>query len=100
MLCFMIWSAPIDLKAVSQQMQDDPILAEVVKAIGSNWRSGKAKSLKPYYSMFEELTVKFNHELLVICKGSRVIVPESLHSKFLDMAHETHCGMNKLKAML
>ena len=99
-LCFMLKSAPIDLKAVAEATKIDPILAKVVHAINRNWKSNELNLLKPFYSMCEELTVKYTREFPILCKGSRVIVPEALRTSFLDTVHETHSGMNKMKAVL
>ncbi len=44
--------------------------------------------------------MKHTKDVFVLCKGSRVVLPESVRSSVLKVAHETHTGITKMKAML
>ena len=99
-LCFLLQSSPLNLKVIAEATEADPVLSKVKEAITCDWRSQEFKSLKPYYSIREQLTVKQTKDVFVLCNGSRVVVPDSMRSSILQMVHETHTGITKMKAML
>ena len=53
--------------------------------------------VKPFKNIKDELTVTSNG---LILRGSRIVIPESLHLRVIDLAHETHPGLSKTKALL
>ena len=53
--------------------------------------------LKQYKMIKEELTIGAQN---VILRGSRIVIPESLRQRAIDIAHESHQGLSKTKAMI
>ena len=53
--------------------------------------------VKPYKDVKDELTITPQN---IILRGSRIVVPESLQQKAIDIAHDTHQGLVKTKAIL
>ena len=53
--------------------------------------------VKPFKNIKDELTITSNS--LILC-GSRIVIPESLQQRAIDLAHETHPGLSKTKALL
>ena len=51
--------------------------------------------VKQFKTVKDELTVTTNG---VILHGSRIVIPESLQQRAIDIAHETHPGLSKTKA--
>ena len=52
--------------------------------------------VKPYKSVKDELTVTSEN---IILRGTRIVIPESLQQKAIDLAHESHQGLAKTKAL-
>lgn len=75
-----------------------PILQQVKACIEKGWpRSMKSSVTAPYYRLRNELAV---HDGYVIRGTHRVIIPEALQSKFIQLAHATHQGMMRTKQRL
>lgn len=98
-LCFTLKSLPVDLKTVAEATAADEILCEVVNQVQHNWKSS-TPALRTYFQMRHELCVKHCKGLFLLCKGSQVVIPESLRRSILDIAHEAHAGMVKMKSKL
>ena len=52
--------------------------------------------VRPYKSIKDELTVTRG----VILRGSRIVMPQFLQQRAIDIAHETHLGLTKTKALI
>ena len=76
--------------------QDDTIqhLKQVIQS-GRNWDKNDPV-LKPYYKIQQELTVADD----LILRGHRLLVPEKLRPRILQLAHEGHQGVVKTKKLL
>lgn len=98
-LCFVLKSAPINLKAIAEATAEDDELCQVAEQVQQHWKSYKG-NLKPYYRIKDELCLKECKGLFVMCRGSRVIIPECLREEMLTIAHESHAGMSKMKTSL
>ena len=73
----------------------DPLLNKVSLCLRNN-KWGNDEELKPYFKVKEQLTTKRG----IILKDARIVVPNSLRSRILKMAHEGHQGMTKTKALI
>ena len=51
------------------------------------------ESVKPYYAVAAELTV----EKGLLMRGSRVVIPASLHVSILSKLHDGHQGITKCR---
>ncbi|XP_062541427.1 uncharacterized protein K02A2.6-like [Armigeres subalbatus] len=82
-----IMSAPIAItvQEIREETSKDDEIQEVIEALREgNW-IGKAKRYKPYET---ELCVSTE----VLLRGERIIIPEKLRRRTLELAHEGHPG--------
>ncbi|KAI2658619.1 Retrovirus-related Pol polyprotein [Labeo rohita] len=74
-----------------------PILQQVKACIEKGWpRSVKSSAIAPYHRLWNELSV---HDGYIIRGTHRVISPEALQSKFIQLAHTTHQRMHNKTAI-
>ena len=90
-------NTPLDVTAVRKQTLADPVLRRVFQSIQTgHWNidapNVSADELK-YYQHRNELTSQQG----CIMRGIRVIIPKALQNPVLEMLHESHCGISKMK---
>ena len=98
-VCFITRSLPLVLKQVALSTAEDETLQEVIEAVETSWPSRFSK-LNPYYSFRDELSVKHNDGMILLFKGSRVVLPSSLRQRFVRQIHEGHVGSTKMKDII
>ena len=54
--------------------------------------------LKHFSKISEELTM--NDEASIILRGSRIVMPEKLRERAVNIAHEGHHGIVKIKQLI
>ncbi|UYV63361.1 K02A2.6-like, partial [Cordylochernes scorpioides] len=86
---------PITAEEIATETEKDEVLSLAKFYTQQGWPEKVADHLRPYFQRKLELTV--DGECLVW--GMRVVIPPSLRIKMLNCLHETHCGMNKMKAV-
>jgi hypothetical protein len=52
---------------------------------------------KPYKPIKDELTVTSQR---LVLRGTRIVMPQSLQQRAIDIAHEKHLGLSKTKASM
>ncbi len=83
------------LAEIKEATQTDKVLCGLRAAIRHNtWNSDL---VKPFKQIKDELSVSSNNMIL---RGSRIVVPDSLQQKAIDIAHESHQGLAKTKITL
>ena len=75
---------------------DDSILGKVREMIVHGWPASKCVSdtIKPYYSVRNELSVLSDG---TVVRGERLVVPSALRQQVLQLAHEGHPGVVRMK---
>lgn len=86
----------LTLSEIITESTKDETLTKVRQAVETNNWQGNNHILKPYKQIRNELTVKGG----IVLKEDRITIPESLQERTLKLAHESHLGMVKTKAML
>ncbi|UYV64395.1 K02A2.6-like [Cordylochernes scorpioides] len=86
---------PITAEEIATETEKDEVLSLAKFYTQQGWPEKVADHLRPYFQRKLELTV--DGECLVW--GMRVVIPPSLRIKMLTCLHETHSGMNKMKAV-
>ncbi|UYV65508.1 K02A2.6-like [Cordylochernes scorpioides] len=86
---------PITAEEIATETEKDEVLSLAKFYTQQGWPEKVADHLRPYFQRKIELTV--DEECLVW--GMRVVIPPSLRIKMLNCLHETHSGMNKMKAV-
>ena len=92
------------LEEVRLATQHDATLQEVIRAIKTNvWHNTvehpvNKQSFDAYKKIKEELSVNFEEG--VVLRERRIVIPETLHKRAIQLAHEGHQGLTKTKALV
>ena len=85
----------LTLDEVETDTDSDKTLRGVRAAIKLNkWHYDLVKAFKP---VKDELTVTSKG---VVLRGTRIVLPQSLQQRAVDIAHATHLGLSKTKALI
>ena len=83
------------LKEILDATNADPALMELRDAIKTNkWDSS---AVKPFKAVKNELTTTKQG---VVLRGTRIVIPAVLQQRAIDIAHETHLGIEKTKSLI
>jgi hypothetical protein len=87
----------ITLDQVAAATDADPHLPLLRQYIISGWpaKSQLSPALKPFWAVQSELSTAVGGRVLV--RGTRTIIPSSLRRTVLDLAHEGHPGVVRMK---
>jgi len=89
---------PVTAKTIRQLSARDSTLAQVYRYTSAGWPdklNHDEKVLTPYYRIRQDITIVQG----VLMWGIRVIVPLKLQRKILDMLHESHQGVVRMKSL-
>lgn len=87
---------PITSDKIAQATRTDKILGVVLKYVQFGFPTEQPDpDLKPYFSRKDELSVDGN----CLLWGMRVIIPTTYRERMLDLLHDTHLGITKMKAI-
>ena len=94
------------LEEVAAETANDPTLSIVLAAAQSNhWYNARINAQLPMNATYRTLQ-KSRHEIslardnTVILKGNRIVLPEKLQQKAINLAHSGHQGIVKTVALL
>ena len=88
--------SPVDAVKIRQWTLRDPGLAQVLKFTLQGWPAQVGvENIKPYFVRKEEISVQDG----CLLWGSRVVVPPKGRMDVLDLLHETHPGMSRMKSL-
>ena len=86
-------------RVTSQQIGDwtrkDPILSKVLRHVNHGWPEVCGEALKPFYTRRSELSTENG----CVLWGSRVVVPPRGREFVLELLHEAHPGIVKMKSL-
>ncbi|KAK3749040.1 hypothetical protein QZH41_005695 [Actinostola sp. cb2023] len=96
----------IDLEEVKSATLNDHTLQRVIECIrNGSWYKKDAQDLRvdnrafnSYQMVKDELSV--NAEGNLVLRGTKIVMPDSLQNRSVDIAHEGHQGMVKTKALI
>ena len=88
-------TSPIDVGMIKQWTDKDAVLSRVRRFVGSGWPEsiGDDAELKPYFCRQDELSIQSG----CILWGARVVVPLKARERVIDMIHEGHPGIVRMK---
>ena len=86
---------PVTSKDIASATRNDPELGIVMRYIQQGWPTEIDKKLKPYYDRQDELGI----DLGCITWGVRILIPTKYRESMLELLHDTHPGMTKMKAV-
>jgi hypothetical protein len=88
--------SPVDTGKIRQWTMRDPVLAQVYQFAMQGWPTVvQDDSIKPYFTRRNELSVQEG----CLLWGSRVVIPPQGRSQVMDILHETHPGMSRMKGL-
>ena len=79
----------------SGNLSRDPILAQIYQMLIHGWRELEGDSFVPFQRRRDELSV---HGGCVLW-GGRVVVPTKLRKRMLELVHEGHPGITRMKSL-
>lgn len=88
-----VGEVPIAAEQIQLATKQDETLSSVISAIRYGWKNDP--KLRPYYLLRSELTVENG----VLVRGYRVVIPSVYREKVLQMLHEGHPGINRIKLL-
>ena len=89
-------TSPIDATKIKLWTARDPVLSQVLLFVLQGWPSEvDEEALKPYFSRREKLSVHAG----CLLWGARVIVPPQGRDEVLNILHNTHPGIVKMKSL-
>ena len=88
----------LSLSEVAESTAEDKVLSQVMKRCNTGWL--KADTIDPVLSSFYKLAEEFSVEEGVLFRGERAVIPTSLRSQVLQLAHEGHPGIVKMRQRL
>ena len=92
------YTEAVSMDLIIKETRKDPVLKHLKNYICKGFIPKTDAKLKPYRSIFNELTV--SDESLIL-KGERIVLPKTLWQKAVDKAHQGgHPGMHNLKRLL
>ena len=83
------------LKGIADETNKDRDMRALRAAIRLN--SWELDSVRPHHSFKADLAIGKHN---TIFRGSQIIIPKSLQKRAVDIAHESHQGLSKTKALL
>ncbi|KAL8581042.1 hypothetical protein ACOMHN_012693 [Nucella lapillus] len=89
---------PVDANILRQESGKDPVISTVMRYVHEGWPP-KNTEINEEINKFRKLSNSLSicHGCLI--HGSRVVIPQSLQSKILDLLHLGHFGMERMKQL-
>ena len=88
-------SSPITAEQIRQWTSKDPVLSRVRELVAKGWNENSDEQLVPYQKKKDELSLLDG----CIRRGNRVVVPAMGRAQVLDLLHDGHPGIVKMKGI-
>ena len=89
-------STPVqDSRQIRLWTDRDPVLSKVRRLVQTGWKYSDDENLKPYLKRKSELSVQNS----CILWGDRVIIPKAGREKTLEILHDGHPGITRMKQL-
>ena len=95
MLLETLQSSPVTAKLIKTWTNRDPILSKVRDLVKKGWIHSDDPKLRPYQRRYMELSVQAD----CVLWGNRVIVPPAGQPRVLDVLHDGHPGICRMKEL-
>ena len=87
-------STPVTSSLIASHTRTDQVLFKVTQFLTMGWPNEVPDELRPYFQRRDELSLEKGCILL----GNRVVVPAALRTLVLDLLHDTHVGIVRMKS--
>ena len=94
MLIESLQTSPVNAQKIKTWTSQDPTLSRVRQLILQGWPTVEDKALAPYNNRREELSVQDG----CILWGNRIVVPPAGRKAIVEMLHEGHPGICRMKS--
>ena len=88
-------ASPVDARRVRKWTSREPVLAKVMRYVQDGWPRTVEEELKGYVGHRDELSSQDG----ILLWGNRVVIPAKGQQQVLDILHESHPGISKMKAL-
>lgn len=88
---------PISIKDVAKATQEDKVLKNIKDFVLKGWPA-ECKN-NPAFSNFYRLRCSIEYENSCLFYGNRLIIPDLFRKKILEMLHEKHIGIVRMKML-
>ena len=88
-------SSPVTASQVKNWSSQDPIISKVLSYVLQGWPTVTEDTLLPYSRRKNELSTQDG----CLLWGNRVVIPPPAREKIIDILHDTHPGMTRIKAL-
>ena len=88
-------ASPVNATQIKNWTNTDPVLSHVRDLVLKGWVNTADKQLQPFQQRQNELSVHAGCILL----GSRVVIPSAGHQKILELLHQGHPGITRMKGL-
>ena len=88
-------SSPITAGQIKCWTDRDPVLSRVRTMVSKGWIEAVGDELRPYQQHKDELSVLDG----CVLRGSRVIIPRAGRAPVLDLLHDGHPGITRMKSI-
>ena len=95
MLLETLQSSPVTAKLIKTWTNQDPTLSKVRDLVKRGWTHTNDPKLQPYQRRHMELSVQAD----CVLWGNRIIVPPAGQSRVLDVLHDGHPGISRMKEL-
>lgn len=93
---FLSTCEPLTSREIMSKSRNDPVLSKVITyTLSGDWPMVVDDEFRPFYNRRTELSC----EQGCLMWGSRVVIPPRLRTRALEMLHEGHPGIVKMKAI-
>ncbi|CAM1297651.1 Uncharacterised protein r2_g703 [Pycnogonum litorale] len=89
---------PSDSTLLRRESEKDPVIATVMRNVRQGWpprATSKDDPVEAFRKLSESLTVQYG----CLVYGSRVVIPEYVRQKVLELLHMGHFGMERMKQL-
>nr|KAG5696826.1 hypothetical protein BaRGS_030950 [Batillaria attramentaria] len=98
MVCASLQVKPFDSNILRQESGKDPVISSVMRYVREGWPLKHAEineDVRKFQKLSDSLSIC--HGCLIY--GTRVVIPQSLQPKILDLLHIGHFGMERMKQL-
>ena len=88
-------STPVDSNQIRRWTDRDPVLSKVRRLVQFGWEETDDENMKPYQIRRHELSIQDS----CVLWGDRVIIPKAGIDKTLQVLHDGHPGITKMKQL-
>lgn len=91
---------PLSSREIAMHTSQNDQLKKVKDMIDQNWPASAKKSCPQFYNIRHELALVKQDDHFLISMRDKTVIPESLRTTVLELAHEGHISVCKMKDIL